>query len=131
MIAFGGIILLFALSIGLFALTDNRGIVSAVFGLLSLALLIVFAVLWGINGGVAYPVFFFASLLLPWFIVVFDVCTVGDDPALSQAGFWTFGVALVVFLVVIVCIGGDCDCDGSCCDCGGADCGSGGKKKKK
>ena len=121
----------FVILVGLlvYRFTGSRGAVEAASALLSIALIILFAVLWGVQGGVVYPMLFFCSLVIPLYTIVFHSCTTGDDPAIEQASFWSFIVVLSVFLVVIVAIGGDCDCDCSGCD-GGCDCG-GTKKRKK
>jgi len=98
-------------------------------GILDLIVLIFTVVCWCISGGVFYPLVFFDLVLVGVGIVLFGVeATSEENELLRDAAFSSFGVLLLVGLLVAILVGGDgCDCDAECCDCDSIDT----KKRKK
>ncbi len=143
-----GVCLLFSLVALL--LPRRWEILSAIFGVLTVVLIVLCTVLWVQAGLTAQSVlwsfglFNLVNLLIVEIAHHFAASEVTDeleeaDEAthseprwnwLRYLSFASFGLLMIVgaiVLVILLCAGGDCDCDCDCCDCGGH---SGSSKKK-
>lgn len=126
-----GVLSLGAMSLVSHFVREGRVLLFAAYAILLVALLVVVAILWGTYGSAIFSMLFFISVLLSISVILLAVTTAGKDEneLLRDAAFASFGMLVIVGIIVILLVGGDgCDCDGcDCCDCGDL----GGKKKKK
>lgn len=88
-------------------------------GLLTITALVLSVVFWVIDGSVFYSFSTFLSILAGTVIVLLSVVMAGDDEneLLRDCAFASFGILILVGLVVMLLVAGDgCDCDASCCE---------------
>ncbi len=126
-----GIAALILFSVLSHLVTEEQGVLFAVYAILLVALLVVVAILWGTSGSQFFSVLFFISVLLAISVVLLAVVVAGkeENELLRDASFASFGILIVVGIIVALLVGADgCDCD---CGCDGCDCGGGSKKKKR
>lgn len=132
---------LFAIAFVLTLLPQLKHPIVCVGGVLEIALIVIFVVLWVKQNADSSAFTVFSLLMAAFYTVVFGLTVDEEERSLLKdialGSYGAFALVAAVALIAVALIAGDgCDCDGDCCDeeccdCSGCDCGSGDATAKK